>query len=93
MLPAAVLLGGSSGTITASSLGLLGELAEPSKRGAINSTVFVLAYPGMAMPILLTTLARWVDLSTALVGASLVAAIVFVWVLLSGQRVVAGAHP
>ena len=70
---AALVLGAASGTITASSLGILGELAEPSQRGAINSTVYLLAYPGMAMPILLTTAAEAVSLTTALLTATVLA--------------------
>jgi len=83
VLPAALALGASSGTITASCLGILGELADPSNRGAINSTVFLLAYPGMAMPILLTTAGNWVHLSTALIIATLVATIVLIWTVLN----------
>lgn len=79
VIPAAVALGASSGTITASSLGILSEVAEPSKRGTINSTLFLIAYPGMVMPIALTTIARWVDLTTALQGATLLALAVLVW--------------
>lgn len=79
VLPAALVLGAASGTITASSLGILGELAEPSQRGAINSTVFLLAYPGMAMPILLTTAAEAVSLTTALIIATVAATAALAW--------------
>ncbi|MGI9607816.1 MAG: MFS transporter [Acidimicrobiales bacterium] len=66
VLPAAVLLGAASGTLTAGVLGLLAEMAAPESRGAINSTFYLLAYPGMAMPILLTTIAGVVGLTTSL---------------------------
>lgn len=79
VIPAAIALGASSGTITASSLGILSEVAEPEKRGTINSTVFLLAYPGMTMPIALTIVAQWVDLSAALTGVTLLAIGVLIW--------------
>ena len=81
VLPAAVLLGAASGTLTASSLGILGELAEPAERGAINSTVFLLAYPGMAMPIVLTAIAGVLTLTTALIAVTVVAAGACTWAL------------
>ncbi len=58
VLPAALLLGCASGLLTAGALGLLAEVASPDERGRINSTFYLLAYPGMAMPVLLTTLAQ-----------------------------------
>ncbi len=79
VLPAALVLGAASGTINASCLGILGELAEPSQRGAINSTVFLLAYPGMAMPILLTTAAEVVSLTTALMVATVASTFALIW--------------
>lgn len=79
VLPAAILLGGASGTITAASLGVLGELADPATRGALNSTVFMLAYPGMAMPILLTGVANFTGLTIALIGVTVLAAVATTW--------------
>lgn len=75
VLPSAALLGAASGALTASSLGLLGEQAEPETRGSLNSTVYLLAYPGMAMPILLTLVAEVTGMGLALVGVTILAAI------------------
>lgn len=86
VLPAAVLLGGASGTITAASLGVLGEMAEPATRGALNSTVFMLAYPGMAMPIVLTGVANITGLTAALIGVTMLAAAASVWAALVFRR-------
>lgn len=73
VLPAAVLLGAASGALTAATLGLLGEMADPSTRGALSSTVFLLAYPGMAMPLLLTTVAGDSGMTEALLGVTILA--------------------
>lgn len=86
VLPAAVLLGGASGTITAASLGVLGEMADPATRGALNSTVFILAYPGMAMPIVLTSIASITGLTAALIGVTVLAAGASVWAVIAFQR-------
>lgn len=75
VLPSAALLGAASGTLTASSLGLLGEQADAATRGSLNSTVYLLAYPGMAMPIVLTTVAEVTGMEVALIGVTLVAAV------------------
>ena len=86
VLPAAIMLGASSGTLISSALAILGERAEPSQRGTINSTVFLLAYPGMVTPILLTTAGQWVDLTTALVAVTLVGGGATLWSVVARQR-------
>lgn len=86
VLPAAVLLGGASGTITAASLGVLGEMADPATRGALNSTVFILAYPGMAMPIVLTSVASITGLTAALVSVTVLATIAAAWAVTAFRR-------
>lgn len=68
VLPAAVCLGCASGTLTAGALGVLGEMAEPHTRGALNSTFYLLAYPGMAMPIVVTTIGGAIGTTGALVA-------------------------
>ena len=74
VMPAAFLLGGASGLLTGGALAYLGEIADDESRGAINSTFYLLAYPGMTMPIILTTVARATGMSTALVILTVLAA-------------------
>lgn len=57
LLPAAITLGAASGCITAGCLALLGLMAEDNRRGALTSTFYLLAYPGMSMPVVVTSLA------------------------------------
>ena len=74
VLPAAVLLGAASGLLTSGTLALLGQMADESTRGAINATFYLLAYPGMAMPILLTALASFIGMAASLALVTVVAA-------------------
>jgi MFS family permease len=81
LLPAAVLLGGAAGTLTAGALGMLSEIAEPETRGALNSTFYLLAYVGMAMPIFITSLAATgLGLTVVLVGVTTAAFGATAWV-------------
>lgn len=73
VLPAAFLLGAASGLITSGALALLNQIADDTSRGSINATFYLLAYPGMTMPIILTTVASVVGLTTALIGATCIA--------------------
>lgn len=75
VLPAAVLLGGASGLLTAGSLALLASVADDKNRGAINGTFYLLAYPGMAMPIVLTGAASLIGLTPALILLTTIAAL------------------
>lgn len=80
VLPAAILLGAASGVLTAGSLGILGEIAEPETRGALNSTFYLIAYVGMATPIMITSLAATgLGLTPVLVGVTLAAAGATAW--------------
>lgn len=81
VLPAAVFLGAASGLLTSGSLALLAGIADESNRGAINGTFYLLAYPGMAMPILLTSFARYVEQTPALMGVTALAALATVKIL------------
>lgn len=81
VLPAAVLLGAASGLLTSGSLALLAGIADESSRGAINGTFYLLAYPGMAMPILLTTLARFIEQTPALIAITALAALATIKIL------------
>ncbi len=67
LLPAAVILGTSSGTLTAGCLTRLGEMSDDETRGACVSTFYLLAYPGMAVPLVITALASQVGIDAALV--------------------------
>lgn len=81
LLPAAVLLGGAAGTLTAGALGMLSEIAKPETRGALNSTFYLLAYVGMATPILITSLAATgLGITAVLVGVTTAAFGATAWV-------------
>ncbi len=67
LLPAAVVLGTSSGTLTAGCLTRLGEMSDDETRGACVSTFYLLAYPGMAVPLVVTALASQIGIDTALI--------------------------
>ncbi len=75
VLVAAVLLGAASGLITSASLALLAAVADEASRGTINGTFYLLAYPGMVMPIVLTTLARFIEQTPALIAVTILAAL------------------
>ncbi len=75
VLIAAPLLGAASGTITVGCLSLIGVMASDDRRGALTSSFYLLAYPGMAMPMLITTLGTVFSTSWALVGVTAVAAL------------------
>lgn len=66
LLLASVLLGLAAGTLTAGALGVLGSMDAGAQRGALTSSFYVLAYPGMAMPLVITSLASLTSLSFAL---------------------------
>jgi hypothetical protein len=74
VLIAAPMLGGASGAITAGSLALLGTMSDDRQRGAVTSSFYLLAYPGMAMPVMITTLAAISSMSLALTVVTVVAA-------------------
>lgn len=54
--PAALTLGAASGILATASLSLVARMTEPETRGALTSTFYFLAYIGMAMPLLITTI-------------------------------------
>jgi hypothetical protein len=66
LLLASTLLGLAAGTLTAGALGVLGAMEAGEQRGALTSTFYLLAYPGMAMPLLITSLATVTSLTFAL---------------------------
>jgi MFS family permease len=85
LLPSAMLLGAASGTISAGCLALLGAMAGDTSRGALTSTFYLLAYPSMSMPVVVTSLAAMSSFRTALLiitGAALLGSLVvsfFAW--------------
>jgi len=82
VLVAAPLLGAASGAITAGCLVLLGAMADDRQRGAVTSSFYLLAYPGMVMPLLITTLAVVSSTSAALTAVTTVGAVFAVIVVL-----------
>ncbi len=79
-LPAALMLGAASGVISAGCLAILGGLANDDTRSQLTSTFFLLAYPGMAMPLIVTSAATLIGdsfgpsgLTVALLGLTTIA--------------------
>jgi len=94
VLLAAPLLGAASGTITVSCLSLIGLMADDARRGSLTSTFYLLAYPGMAMPLLITTLATVSSTAGVLIGVSVVAASCSIGVLIAARRdIIESAQP
>lgn len=66
LLVASMLLGLAAGTLTAGVLGVLGAMDAGEQRGALTSSFYLLAYPGMAMPLAVTSIASVTSLPFAL---------------------------
>lgn len=92
LLIAAALLGLAAGTLTAGVLGVLGGMDAGEQRGALTSSFYVLAYPGMAMPLAVTSIASATSLSFALSLATGLAA-TFATVLVVTTRRLPAALP
>jgi hypothetical protein len=71
---AAIALGAASGTLLTAGLAITEALADPSNRGALNATFYFAAYIGMAMPVVITFMARGTSLNVSL-GAVTAAAL------------------
>jgi hypothetical protein len=56
-------------------------MSDDRQRGAVTSSFYVLAYPGMVMPVLITTMAVVSSTSVALTVVTLVAAVFAVGVI------------
>ncbi|MBT5864175.1 MAG: MFS transporter [Ilumatobacter sp.] len=91
VLIAAPLLGAASGTIMVACLSLIGVMADDARRGSLTSSFYLMAYPGMAMPLLITTLADLSSTSGVLIGVSVVAAGCSLVVLAASRRDIVGA--
>ena len=84
---AGVLAGAGVGILFRSSIGVAASLASGASRGEILAALFLIAYAGMSVPVLLIGLAlAFLPSTTVLVGF---AAIVLVLVLVSGTRMIA----
>jgi len=84
---AGVLAGAGVGILFRSSIGVAASLASGASRGEILAALFLIAYAGMSVPVLLIGLAlAYLPSTTVLVGF---AAIVLVLVLVSGARMIA----
>lgn len=57
LLPGALALGGASGLAVTSGLSFVDRLAHPDRRGAMTGAFYAVAYSGMTMPVLISTLA------------------------------------
>ena len=66
VLPAAVLVGASSGILLTSGLTIISESTDDDTRGALTSPFYVAAYLGMTVPVLVSLLGRIVSLTAAL---------------------------
>ena len=56
------------------------------QRGSLTSTVYLLGYPGMTMPLIVTSIGSALTISTALVMITVVAAVATVFVFFAGTR-------
>jgi len=86
LLIASLLLGLAAGTLTAGVLGVLAAMDAGEQRGALTSSFYVLAYPGMAMPLLITSIASVASLTVALGLATGLAATFALVVMVTTRR-------
>lgn len=71
--PASFLLGAASGVLAAAGLTLVAEMADDEARGALSSTFYLIAYCGMAMPLIVTAVAGAIGMGATLAGLTVVA--------------------
>ncbi len=71
---AAVLMGSASGIILTAGLALTDAIADDTNRGALSASYYFAAYCGMAMPVIITLLARVSSVAVALSAITLLAA-------------------
>jgi hypothetical protein len=84
---AGVLAGAGVGILFRASIGVAASLATGASRGEILAALFLIAYAGMSVPVLLIGLAlAFLPSTTVLVGF---AAVILVLVLVSGTRMIA----
>ncbi len=85
LFPAAAGLGAASGCLTAGSLALLGVMAEDDRRGALTSTFYLIAYPSMTMPVVVTSIASVTDDMAALATITLASIVGLLVVVVAGR--------
>ncbi|MEO1063235.1 MAG: MFS transporter [Actinomycetota bacterium] len=73
ILPAAVLVGASSGILLTAGLTIISESTGDDTRGALTSAFYVAAYLGMTVPVLVSLLGRVVSTTSALIIVTAVA--------------------
>ena len=77
---AAVLMGGASGLAMTSGLRFVDLICRPEDRGALNGAFYAAAYAGMMMPLVVTSIARVVGSTTAvLAGVTVATTSVSLW--------------
>ena len=73
--PSAVILGAASGVISVAGLTIVAELTDDDSRGALSSTFYLIAYSGMTMPLIVSSLSGLVGTTAVLVTITVVAAL------------------
>ncbi len=84
ILPAAVLMGNASGLAMTSGLRFVDIICRPEDRGALNGSFYAVAYAGMMMPLIVSTIKRSVGSFTPVLGAvALLTFVLMLWLLRS----------
>ncbi|MEX1005978.1 MAG: MFS transporter [Acidimicrobiia bacterium] len=78
LFPAAVLLGVASGVGMTAGLRQVDLVTDPSTRGALAGTFYVVAYGGMTTPVIVSSLARGPGFAPVLAGVTLLAVVLTV---------------
>lgn len=78
LFPAAVLLGVASGVGMTAGLRQVDLITNPSTRGALAGTFYVVAYGGMTTPVIVSTLARGPGFAPVLAAVTLLAVVLTV---------------
>lgn len=86
LFPSAFILGAASGLSVTAGLRLVDRLADPAQRGAMTGTFYAIAYVGMTMPVIVTTVAGSNNLTLVLAILTGVGALATAWL----ARAVAG---
>ena len=80
LFASAVLMGGASGLAMTSGLRFVDLICRPEDRGALNGAFYAAAYAGMMMPLVVTSIARVVGSTTAvLAGVTVATTSVSLW--------------
>lgn len=76
--PAAIVLGAASGVIATAGLTLIAQMTDEDNRGALSSTFYLLAYLGMAMPLVVSWVGGAIGTTRILVIITAIAALMTV---------------